>query len=157
MQAELHRLDAGVAENDAALRALLGRDELPARRVGQDLVPGPTEELPERLISRASDEVPDGDLDRPVPPVVEVHRLADPVDDVGLERVDAHEQALQELAIGQPVPARVSLHALVGAHDDDGRILVRARRRIPGCAERRVERIAVPPRLDRRDLHYSPP
>ena len=38
-----------------------------------------------------------------------------------------------------------------------GRILVRARRRIPGCAERRVERIAVPPRLDRRDLHYSPP
>ena len=89
--------------------------------------------------------------------MVEVHRLADPVDDVGRERVDAHEQALQELAIGQLVPARVSLHALVGAHDDDGRILVRARRRIPGCAERRVERIAVPPRLDRRDLHYSPP
>ena len=157
MEAELHRLHAGVAKGHAALRALLGGDELAARRVGEDAFPRATEELPERLTPRASDEVPDGDLERPVPPVVEVHRLADPVDDVGLERVDAHEQTLEQLAVGQRVPARVALDALVGADDDDRRVLVRAGLRIPRRAERRVQRIAVASRLDRRDPHYSPP
>ena len=62
----------------------------------------------------------------------------------------------RSVAIGQVVAARVALHARRrSATTTTRRVLVRARHGIPGGAERRVERIAVPPRLDRRDPHSA--
>ena len=75
------------------------------------------------------EEVPDGDLDDPVAAVVQVDGLDDAVDGVGVGRVDPDEQALEQLAIGNRVAARVALDAVVGADDDDRRVLVGARLR----------------------------
>ena len=69
------------------------------------------EQAPERLVARAAEQVPDRDLDDPVAPVVEVDRLDDPVDGVGVRHVDADEQALEELAVRHAVAARIALDA----------------------------------------------
>ncbi len=68
-------------------------------------------------------------------------------------RVDPDAQLLEQLAVGQAVAARVALDAVARADDDDRRILVRAWLGVPGGRERRIQRIAVPPRLDRCDAH----
>ena len=70
--------------------------------------------------------------------------------------VEADEQPLEQLAVGQRVAARVALDAVVGADDHDRRLLGRPRLGVPGGEERRLERVAVAPRLDRRDAHHSP-
>ena len=74
---------------------------------------------------RAADEIPDGDLDDPVAAVVEVDGLEDLVDGLGARAVDADEQPLEQLAVRNAVAARVPLDAVVGADDDDRRVLVR--------------------------------
>ena len=47
-------------------------------------------------------------------------------------------------------------HALVAPHEDERRLLLFARHRIPSCAERRVQRVPVRARLDGCDAHQSP-
>ena len=88
--------------------------------------------------------------------MVEVDGLAELAHDLGPQRVDADEQPLQQLAVGERVAARVAVEALVAVHDHDCRLLPRARLRIPRDAQRRVERERVAPRLDRCDAHQSP-
>ena len=61
----------------APAHALVGVDELAARRVREDPVALAAEEPPDRLVPRAPEEIPDGHLDDPVAPVVEVDRLDD--------------------------------------------------------------------------------
>ena len=85
--------------------------------------------------------------------MVEVDRLAQLADHLGSHRVDADEQPLQQLAVGQRVPARVSLDAVVTADDHHRRLLLGARDGIPRHPERRLEREDVAPRLDRGDAH----
>ena len=140
---------------DGALRALLRRDELARRRIGADALALASKEAPQRVLVRAPTEVPDRDLQDPVAAVMEVDGLEDPVD-VRVLGVGADEQALQQRLIRKGVAARVALDALVGAHDHDRRVLMRARHGIPRGRERRVERVAVDPRLDRGDSHQSP-
>ena len=157
MEADLRRLDAGVAQRLAAPDALVRVDQLPARRVGADPIALAPEQLPDRDFCGACDEIPDGDLDDPVPPVVQVDGLDDPVHRARVGRVDADEEPLEELAIGDGVTARVALDSVVGADDDDRRVLVRPRHRIPRGRERRIEGVAVASRPDCRDAHrYSP-
>ncbi len=157
VKTKLDGADAGIAQGDAATCPLLGGDELPARRVREEASAAASEQPPQGLVLRAADEIPDRDLERPVSTVVEVDRLADPVDDVGARRIDSDEKAFQELAVREGIPARVAFGTVVRADDDECRVLVLARHGIPGGGERRVERVAVLPRLDRGDAHHSPP
>ena len=157
VEPDLRRSHARVAQRLTASDTFVRRDELATRRVGADPVSLAPEEPPHRLVRRARDEIPDGNLDDPVAPVVQVDGLDDPVDGARVRRVDADEKPLEELAVGERVPARVALAAVVGADDCDRRVLVRPWHGIPGRCERRIERVAVAPRLDRRDPHhYSP-
>jgi hypothetical protein len=56
--------------------ALLRVDELPGRGIGEEhFVPRLPEQLPERAILGAREQIPDRDLDGPVAAVVEVDRL----------------------------------------------------------------------------------
>ena len=80
--------------------------------------------------------------------MVQVDCLDESVDGACVRRVDADEEPLEELAVGDGVAARVALDSVVGADDDDRRVLVRSRHGIPGGRERRIERVAVPSRLD---------
>ncbi len=156
MEAQLDRAQACVTEHRAAAHALVRVDELAARGVREDAVALPAEKPPDRLVASAAEQIPDRDLDDPVAAVVEVDRLEDRVNGLGVGRVASDEQALEQRAIGHRVAARVALDAVVGADDHDRRLLGGARLGIPCGAERRVERIAVDPRLDRCDPHQSP-
>jgi hypothetical protein len=153
VQAELDRAYARLPQRAAAPNALVRVDELAARRVREDAVARSPEEPPERLAAGAADKVPDGELDDPVAAVMEVDRLDDAMNDLGVLDLPPDEEALEELAVGDAVAARVPLAALVRAHDRDGRVLVGARDGVPRGRERWIERVAVAPRLDRRDLH----
>ena len=157
VEAKLHRLYARVAEREAAANAFVRRDELAARRVGEDAVlacpRGAARAARPSARATRSQTATSSD---PVPAMVEVDGLADPVDDLRVRRVDPDEEPLEQLAVGERVAARVALDAVVGADDDERRVLMSARLGIPCGRERRVERIAVAPRLDRRDVHHSP-
>ena len=157
VQANLHRANACIAKSPASADAFVRVDELPGGRVCADAAARATEHAPDRLVASTGDEVPDRDLERPVAPVVEVDRLDDAVHRRGVSRVDPDQQLLEERPVREPVPARVALQTVIRADDDDRGVLVGARHGVPRGAERRVERIAVGPRLDRGDLHYSPP
>ena len=63
--------------------------------------------------------------------MVEVDRLAELADDLRPQRVDADEQPLEQLAIGQRVTARATFDPFVGLDDHDRRLLARPRHRIP--------------------------
>jgi hypothetical protein len=154
---DLGRTDPALEELDAALDTLLRRHHLSRRGVrAKSLVP-PAEELGDRRADQLAERIPDRDLDGPRPRSVEVDRLADLADDVGLADVDADEQALEERPVGQPVTARGdACDAVVGRYEDYGRVLVGSRPGIPRGVKRRLERIAVDPRLDRRDRHQLP-
>ena len=153
VQSKLDRAYTCIPQREAAAHALIGRNELSARRIREESVPVASEESPQRLIVRASDEIPDRDLDDPVAAVVEVDALDDPVHRVGLLGIASDEQTLEQVAVGHPVAARVTLDPVVGADDHDRCVLMRSRLGIPCGRERRVERVAVDPRLDRRDAH----
>ena len=155
VEPELQGAYAGTTQRDGTLGALLRRDELTRRRIGADAVALASQQAPQRGLVRAPTEVPDRDLQYPVAAVVEVDGLEDPVD-VRALGVGADEQALEQRLVGKAVAARVALDSVVRAHDHDGRVLMRARHRVPCGRERRVERVAVDPRLDRGDSHQSP-
>ena len=158
VEADLDRPDPALAQGEAALRALLRRQELAARCVGEEARRPAAEEPPERRAGGLADEVPDRDLDRPGSAAVQVDRLADLAHDLGAERVEADEQALEQLPVGQAVAARgYAGHALVRAHEHERRVLVSARDGIPRGVEGRVERVAVGACLDGGDAHQSPP
>ena len=142
-----------VAQCHGAAHALVDRHEFAARGVGEDPVLAAAEHLPEGLIARSPYEIPNGDLERPAASVMEVDGLEDPVDDVGARRIESDEQPLEELAVGQAVAARVAFDAVIRADDNDRCVLVRAWPGVPGNRERRIERKAIPPRLDRSDAH----
>jgi len=89
--------------------------------------------------------------------MVEVDGLAELAHHLRAQRIDAHEQALDELAVGQRVAACVPLEPFVGAHDHHRRLLPGSRLGIPCDAKRRLEREGVAPRLDSGDPHQSPP
>ena len=112
------------------------------RRRGGDRCRPPSS-LPERLVERSADEIPDGDLDRPVAAAGGSRRSRR---SRGRSRCAAdrpRREALERLAVGKAVAARVALDAVVGADEDDRRVLMRARHGVPGGRERRIERIAV--------------
>ena len=157
METDLDGADARVAQRQASLHTLLRAHQLAARRVRVDPIAISPEQLPQRLARGPRDEIPHRHLEDPVATVVQVDGLDDPVDRRRVGRVDTDEKALEELAVGQRVPARIALDAVVGAHDRDRRLLLRPWHRIPGDADGRIERVAVAPRFDRRDAHrYSP-
>ncbi len=153
VEAEFHGAHARVAQGGAPAHALVGVDELAARRVREDPVALAAEEAPDRFVPRAPDEIPDRHLGDPVAPVVEVDRLDDPVDCLRVGDVEAEQQPLEQLAVRQRVAARVALDAVVRADDRDRRFLGRSWLRVPGGEERRLEWVSIPPRLDGRDLH----
>ena len=157
MEANLDRLDAGVAKRDAPARALVRLDELAARRVGEEAVGAAAEELPDRLAGRLADEIPDRSLDDPGPAAVEVDGLADLPHELRAERVEADEERLELGAIRECVAARPSREPLVRVNANERRDLMIARDRIPGCTERRVEVDAVASGLDGCDAHQLPP
>ena len=101
MEAQLDCAHACSAERGAAADALVGVDELAARRVREDATAFPAEQPPHGLAPSAPEKIPHRDLDDPVAPVVEVDRLDDPVHGVGVRYVEADEQPLEERAIGQ--------------------------------------------------------
>src|SRR4029453_10451242 len=109
-----------------------------------------SEQAPQRLAPCTGEEVPERDFDDPVASVVQVDRLEQLVDGVRSGRVDAEQQALDELAVGYCVSTRVALAPVVAADDDDGRDLARARFGIPRGDERRGERKGGEPAFPRR-------
>src|SRR5205807_1845388 len=111
--------------NDAG-DALLGTQQLRVRRIRNETIRAATEQLPTRSVERAADEIPDRRLRSPRPRMVEVDRLAELVDDLGPQRIDADEQPLEQLPVRQRVTACVALDAVVAAHDHDRRFLTRA-------------------------------
>src|SRR5205814_8142246 len=138
--------------------ALLRRQELAARCVGEEARGPAAEEPPERRAGGLADEVPDRDLDRPRSAAVQVDRLADLAHDLGAERVEADEQALEQLPVGQAVAARgYAGYALVRAHEHERRVLVSARDGIPRGLAARVERGAVGASLASGYPHLPPP
>ena len=155
VEADLARADAGIAQGDAAARALVGTDQLAARGVRVDPLVASAEQHVHGLAERPADEVPDRDLERPGAAAVEVDGLADVAHDLDAAGVDALEVTLELGAIGQVIAARVALEPLLGAHDHERRVQLAAGLGIPGRAERRVERDRVAPRLDRRDAEIS--
>jgi hypothetical protein len=84
---------------------------------------------------------------------MEVDGLAELAHDLGAQRIDADEQALEQGAVRQRVTRCVPLDAVVAANDHERRLLRRARLGIPGDAERRLPRPRVAARLDRGDAH----
>ena len=87
---------------------------------------------------------------------MEVDGLAQLADHLGPQRVEAHEQALEQLRVGEVVAARVAGQPVLRAHDHEAGVQRRARHGIPGGAERRVERERVAPHLDAGDPHQRP-
>ena len=85
--------------------------------------------------------------------MVEVDCLAELVDDLGTQRIDADEQPLEQLPVRQRVTACIALDAVVAAHDHDRRFLTRARHGIPRDPQRRIEWENVAARLDGCDPH----
>ncbi len=156
MEPDLHRADPRLAKLDHSRDTLLERKQLCIRRVREQPLRPPAEQLPARRLERAADEIPHGDLRRPWARVVEVDRLAQLVYDLSAERIDADEQPLEELTVRQRVAACVALDSVVAADDHDRRLLPRARDWVPGDAERRLEREDVASRLDAGDAHQSP-
>ena len=151
MEAELDRAHASLDEREAPLGTLRRLDRLSGRRVREQPLAAAAEELPDGLLERPADDVPDRDLDRPRPPAVEVDRLADLAHGLRSERVDADEQALELRPVGQAVSARGDAgDAVVGMDEHDRRLLLGPRHRVPGGAERGVERVAVDAALDAR-------
>ena len=143
VEAELDGADAPLAKRETALDALLRLEQLAARGVGEEpLASGRRGASRAATSSALPTSVPDRDLDRPRPAAVQVDRLADLADDLRPQRVDADEQTLEQLPVGQSVAARRDARdALVRVHEHDGRLLRGPRHRIPGGAERRVERV----------------
>ena len=116
----------------------------------------PPSSCQQRLAERLPDEIPDGDLGGPGAAAVKVDRLADLSHGLGAHRIEPDEELLQGLEIGEPVAARRHpRQSLVALDEDDRRVLMDARRRIPRGSERRVERKPVEAALDRRDPHSA--
>ena len=130
MEPELHGADAGVSKCSAASDAFVRVDEFTARGVPEHPVALASEHLPDGLVLRTAKQVPDRNLDDPVTTVVKVDGLDDPVNGLRVD-LDPDEQALEQLAIGHAVAARVPLDAVVGADDDDRGLLERPRDRDP--------------------------
>jgi len=156
VEAELDRAHPRGTQRDHPPRALLGDDELAARRVGQDPLAAAAEEAPQRLARQPRREVPDRDLRAPRPPVVQVDGLAQLAHHLGPPRVQPDEQPLQQRRVGQVVAARVARRAVLGADDDEAGLHAAARLRVPGRAERRIEVEPVAPDLERGDPHQPP-
>ena len=92
VEADLDRPDAGVAKRHAPTGALVGVDELAARRVGEKALGAAAEELPDRLIRGLADEIPDRSLGDPGAAPVEVDGLPDLADVLRPERVEPDEE-----------------------------------------------------------------
>ena len=156
VKADLDGLHARVAKRDAAARALGRLDQLAARRIGDEAIRAAAEELPDGLAGHLPDQIPDGGLGDPGAAAVEVDRLTELTDDLRAEGVKADEERFEQRAIGQVIAARPARDAVVGVDADERRLLVVARNRVPGSAERWVEGHAVAARLDRADPHQPP-
>jgi hypothetical protein len=116
----------------AALHPLGGRDRLHGRGVRAERFVPVAEEPPHRRLDELAERIPHRDLDGPRPGAVEVDRLADLVHGVGLAQVEPDEQPLEQGAIGEPVPTGSGArHPVVRVDEHDGRVLLRARPRVP--------------------------
>ena len=82
---------------------------------------------------------------------MEVDRLADLADHLGLKGIDAAEEMLELLAVGKRCASGDAGQSLVRVDDDQRLVDVLTRYGIPGGMERRIERIAVVTGLDRPD------
>ena len=150
---DLQGPEALLAKTQRGLRASCRRQQRPARRVGGDAVRRASEHRRDRHALDLAGDVPERDLERPVPPGVEVDRLEDANVAGDRERVLADEQVLEGR---EPVHrvARADAHdALVGLDADDRRRERSSRNGIPGRVERRIERLDEAIEPDRGDLH----
>ena len=82
----------------------------------------------------------------------EVGRLTDLPDDLGAERVEADEEALEDGHVRKEVAGRMADDPFISMHTDDLGLLLCSRYRIPCGAERRIERIPVAADRDVGDL-----
>ena len=153
VEADLDGADARVAQCQHPAGTLGRLDQLTARGVGEQPLRAPAQQPPQRFPERSRGEVPDGHLDDPGAPAVEVDGLAQLAHDLGAAGIEPDQQPLEQRRVGQLVAAGVPRRAVAGAHDDERRLAARPRHRVPRRAERRVEREPVAPDLDRRDLH----
>ena len=124
-----------------------------ARGIGGDPIQGAPEKRRDRQPGDLARDVPERDLEGPVPPGVEVDRLEGP--DVARDRewVLPEEQVLEGLEAVHRVARPDAGDALVGLDPDDRDRERGPRVGVPGCRERRIERHAEPIDADRRDLH----
>src|SRR5204862_8143448 len=147
VESDLDCAYAAVADGGDPRDALIGRHELSARGVREQALGTTAEESPAGGPERAADEIEDSSLDRPWPSVVQVDRLAELAHQLRPQRVDADEQMLEQLAVGERVAARVALEPVVAAHDHDRRCLGGSGHGIPRHPQRRVEWEDVATRL----------
>ena len=98
-------------------------------------------------------DVPERDLERPVPPGVEVDRLEDANVVRDRERVPADEQVLEVREPVHRVAGADAHDALVGLDADDRRRERSSRNRVPRRVEGRIQRLDDAVQADRGDLH----
>ena len=82
MKTNLDGLDARVPKRDTSARTLIRVDQLPARRVRQELSERPPEELPDRQPRSLPDQIPDRGLGDPGTAAMEVDGLREFSDDL---------------------------------------------------------------------------
>ena len=105
VEADLECAHAGVARARRPAGALGGVDQLAARGVREMRSLRPPSSRQTGLSSRRR-RGPSRPLDRPGPAAMEVDRLADLAHRFGAARVEADEEMLEQLAVGQAVAAR---------------------------------------------------
>ena len=153
--ADLHRPEARGPGRQGGFRPLPRALQLAERRVGRHAPAGPAEQHGHRQPGHLAGDVPQRGLQRPVAPGVEADRLDDGRVPGDLQRVAADEQVTERLEAVHGVTGAVPGHALVGLHPDQGGVEPGARHRVPGRAERRVQRQPHPVQPDRGDLHWA--
>ena len=151
VEAQLECAHAALAQRDRPPCPLVRVDQLAARGVGQQALVAAAQKPPHGRVEQPPGEIPDRALGRPRPAAVEVDGLADLAHRLGAQRIEPDQEALEDLAVGQVIAARAARDADVGVHEHERRVLVRARKRVPGGLERRLQRVAVAARLDAGD------
>ena len=150
---DLQRPEALLAQAQRGLGTLRRGQQHPARGVGRDPVGRPAEQRRDRQAGDLPGDVPQGRLERPVPPGVEVDRLEHPDVAGDGQRVLPDEQVLERLEPVHRVAGPDADDALVGLDPHDRHREGRPRHRIPGRRERRIERDPQALEPDRGDAH----
>ena len=132
---DLERAEPFVAQTQRRFGAGRRGQEHPARGIGGDPVAGAAEQGRDREPGDLADDVPQGDLERPVAAGVEVDRLERPDVPGDRQGIPADEQVLVGLEAVHRVARADPDDPLVGLDPDDGRRERAPRDGVPGRRE----------------------